>query len=925
MATTTTVHAQLIRYTTGGDQIVINLKTTASDVSVDRTSNSKIPSSVSTAQGLADVLGNLAFKDTIADATTSASGLMTAAMVTKLNGIASGANAYSHPTYTSRAAGLYKITVDGTGHVSAATAVGKSDITALGIPGQDTTYGVFAKASADANGGSGLVPAPTKGQQGLYLRGDGTWGTPTNTVYTHPNSGVTTGTYRSVTVNAQGHVTAGSNPTTLAGYGITDAVSSSDSRLTNARPASDVYAWAKAKSKPSYSKSEVGLGNVDNTADSAKSVKYATSAGSAGSASQFSFTELSDTDLNTLTTEGKIYFSGGSNTCKNGPVTAGTAFELFVGRNASGYRYQRFITLDGEIYIRRYDSNDWSGWKKLAFTTDTVDVAKSANSVAWGNVTGKPSTFTPSSHTHNYAGSGSAGGSANSAVKLDTATAGSATQPVYFTGGKPAACTYTLGKSVPSNAVFTDTVYTHPNSGVTAGTYRSVTVNAQGHVTAGSNPTTLAGYGITDAAAKSHTHSISQITDNIPASKITGVLSLDNIPKSAVERVVPVTDDTARLKLTSANVQNGDVVKVTSTGQMYFVVDDTKLTTEAGYMVFSAGSAASVPWSGVSGRPSSMPASDVYAWAKAASKPSYSKSEVGLGNVDNTADSAKSVKYATSAGSAGSAGSATKATQDSAGQQINTTYIKSLSVSGRTITFTKGDDTTGSITTQDTNTTYGTFTKATADAAGGTGLVPAPAKGQQGLYLRGDGTWATPTNTTYGDATTSSHGLMTAAMVSKLNGIANGANAYSHPGYTARTAGLYKITVDGTGHVSAATAVGKADITALGIPGSDTNTWRPLGTTADTACAGNDSRLSNARPASDVSAWAKAASKPSYSWGEISGKPSTFSPSSHSHAAATGSAAGFMSATDKSKLDLGEVVYVSKTAPGKQCIWIKLD
>lgn len=51
-----------------------------------------------------------------------------------------------------------------------------------------------------------------------------------------------------------------------------------------------------------------------------------------------------------------------------------------------------------------------------------------------------------------------------------------------------------------------ETGYTHPNSGVTAGTYRSVTVNAQGHVTGGSNPTTLAGYGITDAAAKAHNH-----------------------------------------------------------------------------------------------------------------------------------------------------------------------------------------------------------------------------------------------------------------------------------------------------------------------------------------------------------------------------------------------------------------------------------
>lgn len=73
---------------------------------------------------------------------------------------------------------------------------------------------------------------------------------------------------------------------------------------------------------------------------------------------------------------------------------------------------------------------------------------------------------------------------------------------------------------------------------------------------------------------------------------------------------------------------------------------------------------------------------------------------------------------------------------------------------------------------------------------------------------------------------------------------------------------------------------------------TDTNTWRPLGTTGDTACAGNDSRLSNARPASDVYAWAKASSKPSYSWGEISGKPSTFTPSSHTHNYAGSSSAG---------------------------------
>lgn len=64
-------------------------------------------------------------------------------------------------------------------------------------------------------------------------------------------------------------------------------------------------------------------------------------------------------------------------------------------------------------------------------------------------------------HAHNYAGSSSAGGSATSAVKLDTTTAGSATQPIYFTDGKPTACTYTLEKSVPSDAKFTDTTYSN--------------------------------------------------------------------------------------------------------------------------------------------------------------------------------------------------------------------------------------------------------------------------------------------------------------------------------------------------------------------------------------------------------------------------------------------------------------------------------
>lgn len=61
---------------------------------------------------------------------------------------------------------------------------------------------------------------------------------------------------------------------------------------------------------------------------------------------------------------------------------------------------------------------------------------------------------------------------------------------------------HTVESDVPQNAKFTDTVYIHPNSGVTASTYKSVTVDSKGHVTSGTNPSTLNEYGITDAVSK---------------------------------------------------------------------------------------------------------------------------------------------------------------------------------------------------------------------------------------------------------------------------------------------------------------------------------------------------------------------------------------------------------------------------------------
>ena len=94
-------------------------------------------------------LGIPAQDTTYDEATTAKAGLMSAADKTKLDGIAEGANNYTHPSHTAAASGFYKVTVDELGHVTAVTAVTKEDITGLGIPGQDTPY---QKATAEADG-----------------------------------------------------------------------------------------------------------------------------------------------------------------------------------------------------------------------------------------------------------------------------------------------------------------------------------------------------------------------------------------------------------------------------------------------------------------------------------------------------------------------------------------------------------------------------------------------------------------------------------------------------------------------------------------------------------------------------------------------------------------------------------------------------
>lgn len=332
---------------------------------------------------------------------------------------------------------------------------------------------------------------------------------------------------------------------------------------------------------------------------------------------------------------------------------------------------------------------------------------------------------------------------------------------------------------------------------------------------------------------------ISTTLANFDASKITsGTINIDRLPKAALERMVVVADDTARFALTTATTQVGDTVKVTATNKMYLVKDDSKLNTEAGYEPYTAGQASSVPWSGVTGKPSTFAPPTSSATVLGGIKVGYTTSgknyKVQLDSSGNayvnvpwtdnnttynqaTADTLGLVKigYTTS-------GKNYAVSLDSNGKMYvnvpwtdnNTTYAQATSDKLGLVKI--GYSATGknypvvldgsgkmyvNVPWTDTNTTYSNMGAATSSAAGKAGLVPAPAAGAQGKYLRGDGTWQTPPNTTYSNmrgATSSAAGaagLVPAPSAGKQTSFLRGDGTWVVP--TNTTYGLASTSANG--------------------------------------------------------------------------------------------------------------------------------
>ena len=331
---------------------------------------------------------------------------------------------------------------------------------------------------------------------------------------------------------------------------------------------------------------------------------------------------------------------------------------------------------------------------------------------------------------------------------------------------------------------------------------------------------------------------ISTTLANFDASKIaSGTISIDRLPKAALERLIVVADDTARFALTTATAQSGDTVKVTSTGKMYLIKDESKLNSEDGYESYTASQASSVPWSGVTGKPSTFTPPTSSATVLGGIKVGYTTSgknyKVQLDSSGNayvnvpwtdnnttyneaTADTLGLVKigYASNGKNYAVLLANGKMYVNVPWTDSNTTYTQATSdnlglvkigYSANGKNYPVALDGNGkmyvNVPWTDTNTTYTNMGAASASAAGKAGLVPAPAAGAQAKYLRGDGTWQTPPNTTYsnmGGATSSaagSAGLVPAPAAGKQASFLRGDGTWVVP--TNTTYGLASTTANG--------------------------------------------------------------------------------------------------------------------------------
>jgi hypothetical protein len=331
------------------------------------------------------------------------------------------------------------------------------------------TAGTYNNVTTNAQGQviSGSSVAYLTGNQNITLSGDVTGVGSTSITTALSATGVTAGTYKSVTVDAKGRVSAGTNPTTLAGYGISDA-QGLDAFLT---------ALANASTDGIMIRSGDTVLTRAVIAGSTK-VSVANGDGIAGNPS----VDVIEANLTLTNIGGTLSVAkGGTN------LTSLGAANQILGVNAGGTALEyKAVTAGSGITI----TPGANSITIAAVNSGTVTSVAATGSTGL-TVGGSPIT---SSGTLTFTlGTELQGLSALSAVGLVTRTAAGTYASRSVVSGVG-----TISITNPTGAA--GNVALDLTTVGTAGTYRSVTTDTFGRVTSGTNPTTLAGYGITDAA-----------------------------------------------------------------------------------------------------------------------------------------------------------------------------------------------------------------------------------------------------------------------------------------------------------------------------------------------------------------------------------------------------------------------------------------
>ena len=570
--------------------------------------------------------------------------------------------AYVHPTST--AVGTFnQVTVDGKGHVTSGSVV--TNIADLGITNvyDKTTINSLLADKVSSVIGKGLSTNDFTNEYKIKLDN--------SIAYVHPTSTVSPGVYTKVTVDSNGHIVSAENPTSLSGYNISDAMSTSHSANAITGLGSSGSSTQVARADHTHASDSTKVNKTDSIFIGSTSVPLNALSGDVdelvvdidGNAS-------TATKLKTAVTINDIDFDGSTNIvivdATKQPLDADlTHISSFTTGSYGVLKRLADDTWELDNSIESISSISGSGAIEVSDNTNKVISIKPASSLTAGSMSiadkNKLDTIATNANNYVHPDSPVIAGEYSLVTVDETGHIISATKPTTLTG---------LGITGIYTAEDVDLILADYQSKLLSGS-NVKTINGQSILGSGNlvvttdvstipfsslinTPTTLSGYGITDAYTKTEvdTRALQKqdvLYSGVNIKTVNGQSLIGGGNINIASGVTSVAGRTGAITLTKNDV-GLDLVTNISDGSRN-VLSATKLTTARNINgvpfdgtnditinstdstkepIIPSGTIAQYyrgdkTWAAM---PTSLPASDVYAWAKAATKPSYTYSEI---------------------------------------------------------------------------------------------------------------------------------------------------------------------------------------------------------------------------------------------------------------------------------------------------------